>query len=176
MSLSKDLSDTFNEKMQQTHDAKELDVDFNITVLGAGFWPLEPKTGEFTIPADIQKCYDRFVRYYQSKHSGRKLTWLWHVSKAEIRTRYTSTSYILMTSLYQLAVLVQFNNSDAFTYKELQTATSLEDATLKPVLQLLVKSKVINLVTEDGEDNYELNYSQSLMDRRIPRSTIVADI
>lgn len=25
MSLSKDLSDTYNEKMQQTHDAKELD-------------------------------------------------------------------------------------------------------------------------------------------------------
>ena len=130
-------------------------------MLGAGFWPLEPKSGEFTIPTDLQKCYDRFVRYYQSKHSGRKLTWLWHVSKAEIRTRYLGTSYILMTSLYQLAVLVQFNTADAFTYKELKTATSLEDPTLKPVLQMLVKSKIINLVTEDGEDNYELNYSQS---------------
>jgi len=28
MSLSKDLSDAFNEKMQQTHDAKELDGSF----------------------------------------------------------------------------------------------------------------------------------------------------
>ncbi|KAL7417955.1 Cullin-domain-containing protein [Mrakia frigida] len=159
MSLSKDLSDTFNEKMQQTHDAKDLDVDFNITVLGAGFWPLEPKPTEFTIPVDIQKCYDRFLRYYQSKHSGRKLTWLWHVSKTEIRTRYLGTSYILMTSMYQMAVLVQFNTADAFTYKELQTATSMADGTLKPVMAMLVKSKILNLVHEDGEDNYELNYS-----------------
>jgi hypothetical protein len=44
-------------------------VDFSITVLGAGFWPLEAKSTEFTIPADIQKPYDRFLRYYQSKHS-----------------------------------------------------------------------------------------------------------
>jgi hypothetical protein len=28
MNLSKDLSDTFNEKMQQTHDAKDLDGEW----------------------------------------------------------------------------------------------------------------------------------------------------
>ena len=33
MSLSKDLSDTFNEKMQQTHDAKELDGQSHISNL-----------------------------------------------------------------------------------------------------------------------------------------------
>ena len=102
-----------------------------------------------------------FVPFLVS-HSGRKLTWLWHVSKTEIRTRYLGTSYILMTSMYQMAVLVQFNTADAFTYKELQTATSMADGTLKPVMAMLVKSKVLNLVHEDGEDNYELNYSEFL--------------
>lgn len=158
-------------------------VDFNIIVLGQGFWPLEKPKTEFTIPTDLQKTYDRFVRYYQSKHScvilsfsllshlmltcpssssisGRKLDWLWHVSKTELRTRYLSTSFIFMTSMYQMAVLVQYNAADAFTYKELQTATSLNDTTLQGVLGLLTKSKVLNLVKEEGEeDSYELNYS-----------------
>lgn len=58
-----------------------------------------------------------------------------------------------------MAILVQFNSADAFTYKELATATSLNDATLKSVLSSLVKAKVLNLVKEDGEENYELNYS-----------------
>lgn len=121
MNLSKDLSDQFNEKMQQTHDPKELDgalrppfrptrtkdraelreltcastvspalpfdpfsaqlssstllcpclltVDFNIAVLGQGFWPVQPNPTEYTIPADLAKHYDRFVRYYNAKHS-----------------------------------------------------------------------------------------------------------
>lgn len=33
MNLSKDLSDTFNEKMQQTHDAKDLDGKFSLPSL-----------------------------------------------------------------------------------------------------------------------------------------------
>ncbi|CED85187.1 Cullins [Phaffia rhodozyma] len=159
MHVSKELSENFKEKMKQTHDAKELDVDFSVNVLGQGFWPLEPKTTELTIPVDVSKHYDWFVRFYQSQHSGRKLTWLWHVSKTELRTRYLGQSYIFMTSMYQMAILVQFNSADAFTYKELATATSLNEGTLKGVLGSLVKAKVLNLILEDDEESYELNYN-----------------
>lgn len=93
--------------------------------------------------------------------SGRKLTWLWNISKAEVRTRYLSTSYIFMVSLYQLAILVQYNAADAFSYAELQTATSLNEVTLRGQLGVLVKNKVLNLVKDDGEENYELNYGSS---------------
>lgn len=64
-----------------------------------------------------------------------------------------------MVSLYQLAILCQFNAADAFSYKELQTATSLDDNTMRGALAPLVKTKLLNLVKEDGEESYELNYS-----------------
>lgn len=78
-----------------------------------------------------------------------------------MRTRHLGQSYILMVSLYQLAILCQFNAADAFSYKELQTATSLNDQTLKGSLVPLVKSKLLLVVKEDGEESYELNYSAS---------------
>ena len=73
MSLSKDLTEQFKERMAQNHD--DNDINFSIMVLGTNFWPLNPPTHDFIIPQAIIPVYDRFQRYYQSKHSGRKLTW-----------------------------------------------------------------------------------------------------
>ena len=84
MSLSKDLTDQFKERMQQNHD--DMDITFSIMVLGTNFWPLNPPGHDFIIPTDILPVYDRFTKYYQQKHSGRKLTWLWNYSKNELRT------------------------------------------------------------------------------------------
>ncbi len=86
MSLSKDLTDNFKERMQQNHD--DMDITFSIMVLGTNFWPLNPPTHDFIIPQDILPTYTRFSQYYQQKHSGRKLTWLWNYSKNELRTNY----------------------------------------------------------------------------------------
>ena len=73
MSLSKDLTDSFKERMEQNHT----DMDINFSVIpGTNFWPLNPPKDGFIVPTDIQVTYDRLQKYYQQKHSGRKLTWL----------------------------------------------------------------------------------------------------
>lgn len=154
MSLSKDLTDQFKERMQQTHDAADLDVTFSIMVLGTNFWPLNAPTNEYTIPREIQPTYERFQRYYQAKHSGRKLTWLWNYSKNELRTNYLNQKYILMTSSYQMAVLVQYNDHDTLSFQELVTATAISTEILSQVLGLLTKAKV--LISEE-KDQYDLN-------------------
>jgi cullin 1 len=154
MNLSKDLTDSFKERMEQTHDQADLDVTFSIMVLGTNFWPLNPPSHDFTIPREILPTYERFQRYYQSKHSGRKLTWLWNYSKNELRTNYLNQKYILMTSSYQMAVLVQYNNNDTLSLEELVTATAISKDILIQVLALLVKAK---LLVNDEEDQYDLN-------------------
>jgi len=68
MSLSKDLTDQFKEKMEQTHDQSELDVGFSVMVLGTNFWPLNPPDNKFTIPKEILPTYERFTRFYAQKH------------------------------------------------------------------------------------------------------------
>jgi len=152
MSLSKDLTDQFKERMQQNHD--DMDINFSIMVLGTNFWPLNAPSNEFNIPADILPTYDRFSKYYQTKHSGRKLTWLWNYSKNELRTNYLNQKYILMTSSYQMAVLLQYNDNDTLSLDELVTATAISKDILTQVLALLVKAKI--LINEET-DQYDLN-------------------
>ncbi|RPD62795.1 Cullin-domain-containing protein [Lentinus tigrinus ALCF2SS1-6] len=152
MSLSKDLTDNFKERMQQNHD--DMDITFSIMVLGTNFWPLNPPTHDFIIPQDILPTYTRFSQYYQQKHSGRKLTWLWNYSKNELRTNYLNQKYILMTSSWQMAVLLQYNNNDTLSLDELVTATAISKDILKQVLAVLVKAKI--LINEEA-DQYDLN-------------------
>ncbi|KJA24077.1 hypothetical protein HYPSUDRAFT_39219 [Hypholoma sublateritium FD-334 SS-4] len=152
MSLSKDLTDSFKSRMEQNHD--DMDISFSIMVLGTNFWPLNPPAHEFVIPAEILPTYDRFQKYYQMKHSGRKLTWLWNYSKNELRTNYLNQKYILMTSSFQMAVLLQYNSNDTLSLSELVTATSIPKELLSQVLALLVKAKI--LVNEE-KDQFDLN-------------------
>lgn len=154
MSLSKDLTDSFKERMSQNHD--DMDINFSIMVLGTNFWPLNPPTHDFVIPQEILSTYDRFSKYYQTKHSGRKLTWLWNYSKNELRTNYLNQKYILMTSSYQMAVLLQYNRNDTLSLDELVGATSISKDILSQVLALLVKAKI--LINEE-KDQYDLNPS-----------------
>lgn len=154
MGLSKDLTDSFKDRMSQNHD--DMDISFSIMVLGTNFWPLNPPAHDFIIPAEIVPTYDRFSKYYQTKHSGRKLTWLWNYSKNELRTNYLNQKYILMTSAYQMAVLLQYNRNDTMSLEELVTATSITKDILSQVLAVLVKAKV--LLNEETEQ-YDLNPS-----------------
>ncbi|KAH8108737.1 Cullin-domain-containing protein [Phellopilus nigrolimitatus] len=154
MSLSKDLTDQFKEKMTLSHP-EDTDLAFSVMVLGTNFWPLSAPPINFVIPKEILPTYNRFQQYYQQKHSGRKLTWLWNYSKNELRTNYANQKYIFMTSAYQMAVLVQYNDYDTLTLDELVAYTGISQDILKQVLGILVKARVL-LHDTDG-DPYDLN-------------------
>lgn len=67
MSLSKDLTQQFKERQETAPDPD--DISFSVMVLGTNFWPLTPPSHQFNIPEDLNKTYNRFQLYYQSKHS-----------------------------------------------------------------------------------------------------------
>lgn len=155
MALCKDLNDQFREKMAQTHDAADLTLDFHALALATGSWPLQAPSTGLTIPIELLPTYERFTRYYQNKHSGRKLTWLWQLSRMELKTNYTKQKYTFMVSTYQGAILLQFNvGGDSLTYSEILKGTGLDEEALKPTLALLAKQKVL-IQTDD--DSYDLN-------------------
>ncbi|KAJ7600988.1 Cullin [Mycena floridula] len=154
MSLSRDLTDQFKERMQQSH--QDTDLTFTVMVLGTNFWPLIPPRHEFVIPKEILPTHDRFHKYYQSKHSGRKLTWLWNYCKNELRTNYLTQSYILMTSSYQMGVLLLYNDNDTLTLEEIAAATSIPKDLLIQILAILSRAKI--LINEES-DHFDLNPS-----------------
>jgi cullin 1 len=71
-------------------------------------------------------------------------------------TNYLNQKYIFMTSAYQTAILLQFNNEDTLSLEELITATELPKEEILPVLNLLCKGKVL---LDGGDHQYDLNPS-----------------
>lgn len=75
-----------------------------------------------------------------------------------MRSLYTPNKYIFAASTFQTCILLQFNgSSDSLSYNELETGTGIAADTLKPILALMTKQKVIEL----KDDNYELNLGKS---------------
>ena len=152
MGLSSLFTDEFKERMAQDHD--DIDIDFSVMVLGANFWPLKALDGEFNIPAEISPLYNQFSEYYRRKHSGRKLVWVWNDSRNELRTNYLKQNYVLMTSSYQMAVLLQYNDHDTLTLDELVAATGITENVLIQELAILVEAGVLINIEKD---RYDLN-------------------
>ncbi|CEI94595.1 hypothetical protein RMCBS344292_08804 [Rhizopus microsporus] len=162
MSLSKELNEEFKNVVQKSSDTAS-NADFNILVLSAGSWPLSAPSTSFNLPDDVVEIYDKFQQFYQTKHVGRKLNWLFQLSKAELKTHYLKSSkvgYTFMVSAYQMGILLQYNNADSYTYEELQKSTALSPEALNPALGILVKAKV--LLLRDGENVGEKGSSYAL--------------
>ncbi|GAB7337285.1 hypothetical protein MBLNU457_g2650t2 [Dothideomycetes sp. NU457] len=148
MQTSKDLNAAF-EDWQATNldeaDRKNV-VDAYYQVLGTGFWPLQPSTTPFAPPPEIVRTYERFQNFYTTKYQGRKLTWLWHLCKGEMRTNYVKMNkvpYTLQVSTYQMAILLLFNESEEVKYDDIAEATKCNKETLDPSLAVMVKSKLL---------------------------------
>ncbi|GAA5845367.1 hypothetical protein JCM9279_004858 [Rhodotorula babjevae] len=150
---SRDTNSQFKDKMQQTHDASELKIDFQVQVLSTAAWPITAPSTKLILPPELLKTKDRFEQYYTNKHSGRKLTWIWQHSRNELRMLYTPQKYFLVTSTYQACILLQFNASDSLSYADLSAGTGLADDTLKPLLAMFTKARVLDL----KEGSYEIN-------------------
>ncbi|KAJ1332633.1 hypothetical protein BSLG_008262 [Batrachochytrium salamandrivorans] len=133
------------EQMRRNHENDDF-LDFGALVLNTASWPFQPPKSGLNIPDDLLKTYERFQRFYQSKHSGRKLTWLFQFCKGELKTNYTrgsKTGYTFQVSTYQMAVLLLYNSATSYTLEELLGTTGVTRDVLLPTVGLLVKAKIV---------------------------------
>ncbi|KAJ9663011.1 ubiquitin ligase (cullin) of SCF [Neophaeococcomyces mojaviensis] len=155
--ISKDLNSSYRDwydKVLQDGGEKR-SVDSSYQILGTGFWPLNAPNTPFTPPMEVNKAVESFRRFYDQKHTGRKLTWLWQLCKGEIRANYVKQQkvpYTFQVSTYQMAVLLLFNEQETLDYSEIQEYTSLTDEILEhQVLGILVKARVVTTGSEDAK-------------------------
>lgn len=165
MQISKDLNTGFKQfEAQLDGQGSGKSIDANYSILGTGFWPLQAPNTEFAPPQEIVKAYERFSGFYNQKHSGRKLTWLWQLCKGEMKANYcrnTKIPYTFQVSTYQMAVLLLFNESEENSYSDIQKATQLSPDVLDPSLGIFVKAKVLFQKPEGEykpETKFTLNY------------------
>jgi cullin 1 len=162
MQISKDLNKDFKEHLEGMDHNKSVDSAFSI--LGTGFWPLTPPSTHFNPPSEINAEIERFIRFYKHKHDGRKLTWLWHLCKGEIKAGYcknSKTPYTFQVSIYQMAILLLFNDKDSHSYEDMVAATQLSNDVLDQALAVILKAKVLLISGGDkpgAGTSFRLNY------------------
>lgn len=172
---SKDLNSSYREwydKLLQDGGEKRA-VDSSYQVLGTGFWPLNAPNTPFTPPTEVNKAVESFRRFYDQKHNGRKLTWLWQLCKGEIRANYVKQQkvpYTFQVSTYQMAVLLLFNEQDTLDYAEIKEYTQLNDDILEhQVIGVLMKARVLTAKPDDGkpEDGTRYTLNNNFKNKKI---------
>ncbi|GAB0497943.1 hypothetical protein MMPV_009281 [Pyropia vietnamensis] len=124
-------------------------IDFSVSILTTGSWPLTPSL-PLVVPPQVLYCMRQLETFYGERHTGRRLTWLPHMGNAELRGRFgggTRLHELSMTAA-AAAVLLLFNRADSLTTVDIGTATGLTGGELKRTLQALslAKHRVLNKI------------------------------
>lgn len=154
ITVSKELLE--NLQSSEEYQKESGGIDFNVMVLATGSWPLQLPSSNFSIPKELASLKAIFTKFYHGRYSGRKLNWLHQLSKGELKAKFrndSKSSYILQCSTYQMGILLQFNDAQEMTMKDIQIATQLTDSTLKNTLTSLIKTKVLVIVNNEEKSN-----------------------
>ena len=74
-------------------------------VLQQGAWPMGPSNlSPLAIPVELEKTVAMYESFYAKQFSGRKLTWLYHLSHGDIRLGFLPKTYIITMTTFQVCM------------------------------------------------------------------------
>ncbi|KAG2177587.1 hypothetical protein INT44_008099 [Umbelopsis vinacea] len=173
-------------------------LGFEMLVLTSGAWPLnQSMAGEFKVPEELVKSISKFEDFYKEKHSGRRLAWLWHLSRGslvlkltlglpfelliplvfvgEVRATHLDKPYDLSVSLHQMALVLLFNTVQKLSVNEMAAQTGLTIPDVLRSVKALVDLGIFNSTEKKISESAELSINSEFTSKRtkIKVSTLV---
>eukprot|EP01059_Diplonema_ambulator_P031149 TRINITY_DN564_c0_g1_i12.p1 TRINITY_DN564_c0_g1~~TRINITY_DN564_c0_g1_i12.p1 ORF type:complete len:740 (+),score=200.99 TRINITY_DN564_c0_g1_i12:88-2307(+) len=139
MTVSKGNMDAFSE-----HVGPRAGVDISVHVLTTGFWPFTNAVSEaLPLPPPVEALREKFHDFYLASHSGRRLTWLYHMGTAEVKCFFNGRKYEANVHTLQMLILNLFNQRDSMTLGAIHEQTLIPMQELKKqILSLSINTKV----------------------------------
>uniref|UniRef100_A0A158PBD2 Cullin-2 n=1 Tax=Angiostrongylus cantonensis TaxID=6313 RepID=A0A158PBD2_ANGCA len=170
--LSNELADKFTKHLESSHTS--VNVSMQPLVLQAGSWPLSVPQGLFTIsfilPLILQPSIAEFEKYYIGAHNGRKLTWLYNMSHGELRLTYLDKPYLVFMSVYQMAILLCFQERDSIILSDISAATGITGDTLLRNVRSIIDATYLKChmcLFQELNDSSELSLNKTLTCKRL---------
>jgi len=168
MALSDQLQEEYN---KLSHNGCPSGVTHEIRILQTNSWPEKPDETNIVPTEEMLACTGAFETFYHSKHSGRKLRWMYNMGGVEISARCFKRKHILTVSAYQCLTLMLFNKNKEVTFKEICEATNIPaDECRRQVLSMTVSKHKILLrdgSSKDIEDGTKLEVNTEFTNDKI---------
>jgi len=164
MKLSKQTTEQYLAIQDQS-----LGVEISVTILTAGFWPIEPPSACNFPPMISERC-DEFIKFYVNLHSGRRVTWQPSLGNADIRGVFPAQQGLperkheFTVSTYQMLILLLLNEREHITFSDIETQTGIAGKELQrhilslcaPKFKVLVKDSAKGV---EGSTKFWINYA-----------------
>jgi cullin 3 len=154
--LSDSLAPQYKKYLDELGDADPTRVDIDARVVTANVWPFDAlfKSGEdkdvqrqCKYPPSVERTKQLYERFYLSKHTGRKLTWMPNLGDADVRATFKSADgkvrrYELNVPTHAMIVLMLFNELPAaqpITFEEVEAETNIPRSDLVKTLSSLTQ-------------------------------------
>lgn len=144
-----EFSRKFTTDCRETHGTSSEWPAAEVTywVASATQWYLAPTTKtHFRLPKPVTDAFDKAQRSYESFHKDGRLLWLPHYFSGELEVNlptHKDKTYTFEVSMYQMCVLLLFNDADFLTYQQIRNATTYEIDVLDQVLASLTQPGVL---------------------------------
>jgi cullin 3 len=94
------------------HTQSAVVIDMQASILTAGIWPITNTTdfGGYIMPPIIAKHISYFERFYNTRHSGRKLSWQPNHGSADIRVAFKTRKHELNLTTAAMIVFLAFGD------------------------------------------------------------------
>ncbi|CDS07259.1 hypothetical protein LRAMOSA01208 [Lichtheimia ramosa] len=138
---------------------------FKVNILTYGFWPSYTPV-DINLPPEFADVERRYQDFYNTKFSGRKLTWQNSLSVCDVTANYPKGTKELTLTLLQTVVILLFNDSSiqSLGFREILESTNLDELELRRTLKSLAcgDHKLLRKSpdTEDVDDTDTFTYNE----------------